>query len=169
MKLFSVDSLITFSEWLIRTQYYFSSVYIRHVKDALSVLILCAPVFMFTSGSSALLGLSIDLTFAACHIQYTFLSLCQFFFMRKWEKHENTQSPPFSYDMKMAANGYWLCLNHTNGKDNSVRLRPSSGTIGEDGLKPKPNPNTKPNLEKESKERNLEKGGKKDNLPDSQN
>ena len=67
----------------------------------------------------------------------------------------------------MAANGYWLCLNHTNGKDNGVRLRPSSGTIGEDGLKPKPNPNanpkpnTKPNLEKETKERNLEKAKKK--------
>ena len=71
----------------------------------------------------------------------------------------------------MTVNGYWLCLNRTNGKDNGVRLRPSSRTIGEDGSKPKPNPNPnpKPNLEKESKERNLEKGGKKDNLPDSQN
>ena len=35
-----------------------------------------APVFIFTSGSS---------------------------FTRTWTKHENTQSLPFSYDMKMAA------------------------------------------------------------------
>ena len=27
-----------------------------HIKEALSVLMLCAPVFIFTSGSSALLG-----------------------------------------------------------------------------------------------------------------
>ena len=37
----------------------------------------------------------IDLTVAACHIQYT--------------KHENTLGLPFSYDTKMAANGYWAC------------------------------------------------------------
>ena len=47
---------------------------------------LCAPVFILTSGSSALLGhlvlWFIDLT-ATCHIQYTFLSLCQ----------ENRQNP----------------------------------------------------------------------------
>ena len=28
-------------------------------------------------------------------------------FTRKRAKHENTRSPPFSYDTKMAANGYW--------------------------------------------------------------
>ena len=44
-----------------------------------------------------------------------------------------------------------LCLNRTNGKDNCVRLRTSSRTIGEDGSNPNPNPNpnakpnTKPN------------------------
>ena len=48
----------------------------------------------------------IDLTVATCYIQYVFLSLCPFFFMRKWTEHENTQSPPSSYDTKMAANGY---------------------------------------------------------------
>ena len=48
----------------------------------------------------------IDLTVATCHIQYTFLSL-SIFFTRKRTKHENTRSPPFSYDTKMAADGYW--------------------------------------------------------------
>ena len=32
----------------------------------------------------------IDLTVATCHIQSTFLSLCQFIFTRKQRKHENT-------------------------------------------------------------------------------
>ena len=47
--------------------------------------ILCAPVFIFSRGSSALLvghprcGLSIWLSLLICHIQYTFLSLCQCF------------------------------------------------------------------------------------------
>ena len=59
-----------------------------------------------------------------------------------------------------------LCLNHTNGKDNHVRLRTSSRTIGEDGSKPNPNP--KPKKKKETKERNLEKGERKrENLQDS--
>ena len=38
-----------------------------------------------------------------------------------------------------------LCLNRTNGKDNRVRLRTSSRTIGEDGSKPNLNPNPNPN------------------------
>ena len=59
-----------------------------------------------------------------------------------------------------------LCLNCTNEKDNhSVRLRTSSQTIGEEGskpnLNPNPNTNTKPNPKKETKKRNLEKGGGK--------
>ena len=66
-----------------------------------------------------------------------------------------------------------LCINHTNGKDSHVRLRTSSGMIAEDGLRPKPNynlkpelkPNTKPNPQKETKERSLEKGEKRENLP----
>ena len=37
-----------------------------------------------------------------------------------------------------------LCLNHTNGKDNRVRLRTSSRTSGEDSSKPNPNPNANP-------------------------
>ena len=47
----------------------------------------------------------IDLTVATCHIQYTFLSLCQFFFTRKWTKHEKTRSAQCLYDTKVAANG----------------------------------------------------------------
>ena len=53
------------------------------VKEVLSVLMLCTLISIFTSGSSALLLRAptlwfIDLTVATCHIQYTFLSLCQF-------------------------------------------------------------------------------------------
>ena len=58
-----------------------------HLKVALSVLMLCTPVFIFTSGSSALLGRwFIALTVATCHIQSTFLSWCQFIFHQKTDK-----------------------------------------------------------------------------------
>ena len=58
---------------------------------------LCTPVFIFTSGSSALFRVPtlwfMDLTVATCHIQYTFLSLGRFFFFtRKRTKQENTRS-----------------------------------------------------------------------------
>ena len=45
-----------------------------------------------------------------------------------------------------------LCLNRTNGKDNRVRLRTNSRTIGEDGSKPNPNPNPNPNANPKPKE-----------------
>ena len=48
----------------------------------------------------------IGLAVATCHIQYMFLSLCHFFPTRK-RTLENTRSPPFSYDTKMATDGYW--------------------------------------------------------------
>ena len=71
-------------------------------KEVLSVLMLCAPVFIFTSGSSALLGRQrqlwlIDLTVATCRIQvYAFfvsrvngqntriLEVRHFHLIRKW-------------------------------------------------------------------------------------
>ena len=34
--------------------------------------------------------------------------------MRKRTKHENTRSSPFSYDVKMAADGYLRCAKHLN-------------------------------------------------------
>ena len=35
------------------------------------------------------------------------------FFTGKWTKHENTQSTPFSYDRKLAADGYYCrCTKH---------------------------------------------------------
>ena len=63
-----------------------------------------------------------DLSVATFHIQYTFLSLCQLFvvvvvvvvalfcfvFSREnGQNTTNTRSPPFLYDTKMAADGYW--------------------------------------------------------------
>ena len=44
-----------------------------------------------------------------------------------------------------------LCLNRTNGKENRVRLRTSSQTIGEDSSKPNLNPNPNPNVKPKPK------------------
>ena len=60
----------------------------------------CMRTPVFTSGSSALSSFrypilwSIDLTVSICHIQYTFLSLCQFFH-EKTDKTKNTWSTIF--------------------------------------------------------------------------
>ena len=81
------------------------------IKEALSVLVLYAPVFIFTSDTSALLGhpwcgLSI-FTVSTCHIQYTFLSLWPFFFSQENRQNtKNIRSLPCSYDMKMSVEGY---------------------------------------------------------------
>ena len=62
-------------------------------------LMLCGePVFIFTSGSSALRAPTlwfIDLTVATYHIQYTFLSLCHFF---SRENGQNTKMLEVSYE-----------------------------------------------------------------------
>ena len=75
---------------------------------------LCAPVFIFIyiwqlSSYRASRLWFIYLTVATYHTQYTFLSLCQLFFMRKQRKHENNQSPLFLYEWKMAPNAYKAC------------------------------------------------------------
>ena len=61
----------------------------------------------------------IDMTVATCHIQYTFLSLCQFFHETKQEK---SQSPPFLYHTKMAADSYYM---YTVGAQSSNTERTS--------------------------------------------
>ena len=56
----------------------------------LALSMLCAPVFMFTSSCSALLGRPIwfiDLFIATCRIKYTFLNLWQYF---SRENRQNT-------------------------------------------------------------------------------
>ena len=59
---------------------------------------LCMPVFICTSGSSALLAHVVAyLTVATCHIQYTFLFLSR----ENGQKHKNTRS-----HTKMAADSY---------------------------------------------------------------
>ena len=68
-------------------------------RSSLSVLLFCAPVFIFTSGSSALISAHV-VVYLTCHIN---MPIC---FTRKRTKHKNTRSPPFSYDTEMAANGY---------------------------------------------------------------
>ena len=74
---------------------------------------LCTPVFIFTSSSSALLGhpsggLSIWLLLLA--ISNTLLWVYANLFHEKMDKTRNyTRSPPFSYDTKMATEGYLQC------------------------------------------------------------
>ena len=71
------------------------------------VMHLCLYIYIWQLSSFRVPTLwFIDLTDATCHIQNTFLSLCEFFFA--WENWWNTRilSLPFSYDMKVAANSY---------------------------------------------------------------
>ena len=49
----------------------------------------------------------IDLTVATCHNTLTGTLVYAKFFTRKRTKHANTRRPSFSYDAKMAADGYW--------------------------------------------------------------
>ena len=56
---------------------------------SLSINALCARVYIYIRQLSSFMAPTlwfIDLTVAACHIQYTFLSLWQFFFKRKMLK-----------------------------------------------------------------------------------
>ena len=80
------------------------------LKEPLSIYALRACVYIYIRQLSSFRAPTlwfIDPTVTTCHIQYTFLSLCQvMFFKRKRTKHENTRSPTFSYDTKMAIDGY---------------------------------------------------------------
>ena len=67
---------------------------------------LCAPVFIFTSGSSALLGrprCGLLTCQSLLAIFNTLFWVYADFFTKIWTKHENSRSPPFSYHTKMAA------------------------------------------------------------------
>ena len=66
-----------------------------HFKEFLSINALCTFVHIYIWQLSSFRAPTlwfIGLTVATCHIQYTFLSLWQFFFNRRWTKCENTQS-----------------------------------------------------------------------------
>ena len=72
--------------------------------SSLSINALCACVYIDIQQVSSFRAPTlwfIDLTVATCHIQYTFLSLCQFF---SRENGQNTKI--LSYDTKMAADSY---------------------------------------------------------------
>ena len=61
---------------------------------------LCTPLFIFTSTSSALRAPTlwfIHLTFPTCHIQYTPSEFMPIPCIGKWTKPKNTWSRPFSY------------------------------------------------------------------------
>ena len=76
-------------------------------RSSLSINALRACVYIYIRQLSSFRAPTlwfIDLSVATFHIQYTFLSLCQFISQNKaGEKHENTRSPPFLNDTKMAA------------------------------------------------------------------
>ena len=96
---------------LYRKQFNFNFhlVHLHLLKEAVSINALCACVYIYTQQLSSFRAPTlwfIYVTVATCPIQYTSLNLCQFF-TRKRTKHENTRSPPLSYDTKMAADGYW--------------------------------------------------------------
>ena len=79
-----------------------------YFKRALSINALCACVYIYIrqlSSFRAPMLWFIDLTVVTCHIQYTFLSLCQYV---SRENGQNTKilGPPFSYDTKMSADVY---------------------------------------------------------------
>ena len=76
-----------------------------NLEEALLLLILCVYIHIRQLSSFRAPTLwFIDLTVATCHIQYNFPSLCQFVH----EKTDKTRkySKAFSYDTKMAADGY---------------------------------------------------------------
>ena len=84
--------------------------YILASIKKLSVIMLCMPVFIFTSGSSTLFRAPtlwfIDLSLLAI-FNTLFWVYAAFCFRRnsKQTKHKNTQHLPFSYHMKMATKG----------------------------------------------------------------
>ena len=76
-------------------------------RTSLSINALCTCVYIYIRQLSSFRAPTlwfIDLTVATCHIQYT-SEFMPIFFTRKRTKHENTRSPPLSYDTKMAADG----------------------------------------------------------------
>ena len=76
--------------------------FLGHLKW-ISVLMLYAPVFIFTSGSSAHVVIyRSDCRYLPHSIHFS--EFMPIYFTRKWTKHENTRSPPFSYDTEIA----WL-------------------------------------------------------------
>ena len=64
------------------------------LKDSLSINAYCACVYIYIQQLSSFRPPTlwfIDLTVAACHIQYTFRSLCQFFPLEKEEEEEEEE------------------------------------------------------------------------------
>ena len=71
----------------------------------LSVLMLCVPVFIFTSGSSVLLGCPCCGYWSECRYLPCSIHFSVNFFMRKQTKHENTQESAIF----VLTFCYWAC------------------------------------------------------------
>ena len=88
---------------------------------ALSVVMLCTCVYIYILQLSFLntapMLWFIDLTVITCHIQYTLLSWCHFFYKKK-DKTQNTTSLSFSYETKMAVSG--RCMQSIHKCDMSI-------------------------------------------------
>ena len=80
------------------------------VKEAFSILMLCTPGFIFTSGSSALLGrprCGLSNWQSLLAVFNTLFRVSASFSNEKTDKTRDTRSPPFSNDTETAADGYW--------------------------------------------------------------
>ena len=81
------------------------------IKEALSVLMLCTPVFYIYIWQLASFRAAHAVVYRSdCrYLSYSihFSEFMPIIFMRKQTKHENTLSLPFSYGTKMAVDSYW--------------------------------------------------------------
>ena len=88
---------------------------------------LCMPVFILTSGSSALLGCPpcdfwSDCSYLSYAIHFSEFNFMQKHFMRKWTKQENTQSWDSLMVTKHTKHWYWERLfNWYNWSDSLAR------------------------------------------------
>ena len=118
------------------------------IKEALSINALRACVYIYIRQLSSFRAPTwwfIDLTVTACHIQYTFLSLCEFVSGENWTEHKNTQSPPCLNDTKMVVTKIKLPRKDWN-RVISFRARLGLGLeITNSNTNTNPNTNTSPN------------------------
>ena len=101
-----------------------------HQRGSLSINALRACVYIYIRQLSSFRAPTlwfIDVTVVTCHIQYTFLSLCRL------TKHENT--PPFSYDTKMAAGSYWARKALIRRASSTNQMSRGVGDGGSDGIR----------------------------------
>ena len=85
----------------------------------------CAPVFIFTTGSSTLLGRPRCGLSICCYLPHSihFSEFMSVVFTRKWTKHENTRCPPFSYDKYENGRRRLLSAQSINSESASLTMQ----------------------------------------------